>query len=206
MADPWQALIQNVSQPSSPSGSAAVANWQSLVKQYAPSNTMSHAANRSEKYNFVVDGLEKRGVPKTVAEGIAINAGDESNFKFGVNEKNPIVPGSKGGFGLLQWTGSRRRALQQYAAQKGTSPTDPETQLDFTVRELHGSERGAYRAMLNAKTPGEAAAVAVNDYLRPAKIYRERRTQKYLSMSTPQQPEQTASGWQGLIQMVNGNG
>src|SRR5882672_7744691 len=62
----------------------------------------------------VVDGLTKRGVPEHVAQGVAMNFRDESGLAPGINERNPTS--GRGGFGLAQWTGPRRRNLENYAA------------------------------------------------------------------------------------------
>ena len=65
----------------------------------------------------VVAGLVKRGVPQHVAEGVVMNFQDESGLNTGIQEKAPTS--GRGGFGLAQWTGPRRVALETYAAYQG---------------------------------------------------------------------------------------
>lgn len=47
-----------------------------------------------------------------------------------------IESGSGAGFGLCQWTGSRRVQLEAYAAAKGVPASDINTQIEFLVAEL----------------------------------------------------------------------
>ncbi len=129
---------------------------------------------------FVVSGLVQRGLAPHLAEGFANNFQDESGFDPGINETSPLVPGSRGGFGLSQWTGPRRRALEQFAESRGVSVSDPDMQLDFLMHELEGPERLAYDAMKRTSSPEQASAVILNRFLRPAENHRARREAKYL--------------------------
>lgn len=85
----------------------------------------------------------------------------------------------------MQWTGPRRRALEAYAAERGLPASDPNLQLDFTVHELNTTENRAYKRMSAAGDANQAAVSVVNDYLRPAKVYRQRRAQKYATFDFP---------------------
>lgn len=130
--------------------------------------------------DYIVSELVERGLPQHIATGFALNFQDESGLNPGINEANPIVEGSRGGFGLAQWTGPRRRALESYAAQRGANIADPELQLDFLMTELQGPESGAWQKIQAAGTPGEAGAAIVNAFLRPAESHRRRREAEYL--------------------------
>lgn len=129
---------------------------------------------------YFLNGLVKRGLPEHIAAGFVENFQDESGLNPAINEIAPLVPGSRGGFGLSQWTGPRRRALEAFAAQQGRSVSDPDLQMDFLVYELQGAEGAAWDKISATKTPGEAAAAVVNYYLRPAEEHRKRREAKYL--------------------------
>lgn len=129
--------------------------------------------------DLLVQGLVQRGLPEHVAQGFAMNAADESGFNPGINEIAPTVPGSRGGFGLMQWTGPRRVALEGFAAQMGRPVSDPNLQMDFLVNELQGPEKAAAQSILSAPDTGSAAAAIVNDFLRPAAEHRERRVAEY---------------------------
>ena len=124
--------------------------------------------------NFVVDGLVSRGMPQHIAEGFALNAKDESNF-------NPTAVGDNGNaYGLFQWNGPRKRALEAYAAGVGGDASDPEIQMDFLMHELQTNESGSWSKIQGATTAGEAAALIVNHYERPAETHRARREAAYL--------------------------
>lgn len=130
--------------------------------------------------DWLIDGLAKRGMPPHIAEAFAWNFKDESGLNPGINEIAPLVPGSRGGFGLAQWTGSRRRALEGYAAERGMDVADPNLQMDFLMYELQGPEAAAGKAILGAADSRTAAAAIVNKFLRPAEENRARREAKYL--------------------------
>ncbi|MBT8152755.1 hypothetical protein KMP13_02350 [Epibacterium ulvae] len=130
--------------------------------------------------NAVRDGLVARGLPEHVADGFVMNFQDESGLRTDINEQNPTVPGSRGGFGLAQWTGPRRRQLEQFATQNGTSVSDLDTQLDFLVQELQGPEANAARSIFSANDAGGAADAILRDFLRPAPEHVATRSARYL--------------------------
>jgi hypothetical protein len=137
--------------------------------------------------NYVVEGLVKRGMPEHIAEGFAMNMEDESAFQSDVNERNPTVAGSRGGFGLYQLTGTRRTQYEDFAKQRGVNPGDPDAQLDFMMWELDNTEKSARNKIWGAQSAGEAGAAIVNSFLRPAQEHREKRASKYLG--GPARPE-----------------
>ena len=55
----------------------------------------------------------------------------ESGFNPGVEEHANGV-----GFGLCQWSYGRRTQLENYAASKGVSASDVDTQIEFLISEL----------------------------------------------------------------------
>lgn len=128
----------------------------------------------------VIGGLQGRGIPTHIAEAFAMNIQDESAFNTSVNEANPTVPGSRGGFGLIQWTGPRRKGLEAFAEAQGKPADDLDVQLDFLVQELGGTESAAWTRISAASTKEEAAALILNEFLRPAESHRESREAKYL--------------------------
>lgn len=124
-------------------------------------------------------GLLERGLPEHVADGFLMNFKDESGFNPGLNEAAPIVPGSRGGYGLAQWTGPRRVGLEQFAASKGLPVSDINLQLDYLSNELKGSEAPAAQKIMATSTPGDAAAVIARSFLRPAQEHLDRRVAQY---------------------------
>ena len=115
----------------------------------------------------IIQGLVARGLPLHVAQGVTANMIAESNLDTGINEINPIVPGSRGGFGLNQWTGPRRRAIEAAARERGVPVDDLDFQLDFTMEELRGPERRAFDRLMRAETAEDAARSYSNYFLRP---------------------------------------
>lgn len=144
--------------------------------------------------SYVQKGLVQRGLPEHVADGFVMNFKDESNLNSGINEASPIVPGSRGGFGLAQWTGPRRRQLEAFASQRGVEVSDPDMQMDFLMQELQGSEAGAARQILSTKDRGTAADAIVRSFLRPAEEHRERRSARYLGGAQPSYGEGQPGG------------
>ena len=123
----------------------------------------------------IIAGLVQRGIPPHIAQGMVANMIAESGLNPGINEINPTVEGSRGGFGLNQWTGPRRVHFEQFAASRGSSLDDPNTQLDFTLWELQNTERGAMEALQSAQTPEEAARIYSERFLRPGTPHLDRR-------------------------------
>ena len=60
---------------------------------------------------------------------------ETGNFKS-LQEKNPIVAGSRGGYGIAQWTGPRRVAFESWAEQNGLPLDSYEANYGFLKEEL----------------------------------------------------------------------
>lgn len=123
----------------------------------------------------IILGLMQRGLPQHVAVGIAGNMAVESRFDPGINEISPLVAGSRGGFGLNQWTGPRRRAFEAYAQERGMPLDDIDLQLDYTLQELQTTERGAFERLMQTGNAAEAARVYSDKFLRPGIPHLDRR-------------------------------
>lgn len=134
-----------------------------------------------ERAQYIRAGLVKRGLPEHVADGFLMNFEDESGFDPGINEAKPLVPGSRGGYGLYQLTGPRRRAYEQFASQRGAPLDDVDTQLDFMMTELQGPEAAAAKSILGSQDAGTAAAAIAKDFLRPAQSHLNSRVSRYLA-------------------------
>ena len=123
----------------------------------------------------IIAGLMQRGFPEHIAKGMAANMIVESGLNTSVNEIAPLVEGSRGGYGLNQWTGPRRRQFEAFAADRGASLSDLNTQLDFTAWELQNTERGAGQALSGAGTAADAARIYSEKFLRPGIPHLDRR-------------------------------
>lgn len=124
-----------------------------------------------------VEALVKRGVPLHVAQGVVMNFMDESGLEAGIQEHAPTS--GRGGYGLAQWTGPRRVALEEYARAQGKPVNDPDVQLDFFMQENQGPEAAAWKAVMAAPTAEDAAVAFVNQWERPASKYAAQRSAKY---------------------------
>jgi hypothetical protein len=70
------------------------------------------------------------------AAGALGNIGHECNGFNTMQETKPLVPGSKGGFGWAQWTGSRRDEFEEFCKTQGVSTTSDEGNYGFLKFEL----------------------------------------------------------------------
>lgn len=90
------------------------------------------------------------------AAAIVGNLGHESGgFRF-LQEKKPLVPGSKGGYGWAQWTGPRRRLYEAYCKRNNLDPASDKANYGFLFVELKGSEAKAIPAVKVAKEVRDA--------------------------------------------------
>lgn len=146
----------------------------------------------------ILQGLLQRGYPMHIAQGIVANLIAESGLNPGINEAAPLVPGSRGGYGLAQWTGPRRRQFEAYAAQRGASPDDPNVQLDFLDWELKNTERGAMGKLQGTQDPIEAARVFSESFLRPGIPHMDRRLSEAARIAGMNYGPQPASAMAGM--------
>ena len=108
------------------------------------------------------------GISKEQAAGIVGNLDHETGgFKF-MQEIEPVVPGSRGGFGFAQWTGPRRKQFEAWVKKNGMDIRSYEANLGFLVHELQNTGEGkVLEELQNAKTPQEAAEIFSAGFLRP---------------------------------------
>lgn len=79
----------------------------------------------------VWNALRSAGFSEYATAGAMGNIQAESGFNPGVEEQANGV-----GFGLCQWSYGRREKLEAYAASKGVSASDVDTQIEFLISEL----------------------------------------------------------------------
>ncbi|MCZ4330781.1 phage tail tip lysozyme [Castellaniella denitrificans] len=102
------------------------------------------------------------------AAGVVGQLGHESAGLQAINEENPAVPGSRGGFGWAQWTGPRRQAFEQWAAENKADVSDPEANYQFLLHELKDTPEGRVLPALRAAPDAQAAGRLFTDqFLRP---------------------------------------
>lgn len=101
------------------------------------------------------------------AAGIVGNfAVETGNFNH-QQELNPTVAGSRGGYGMAQWTGPRRRQLESYAADRGMDVSSYEAQYAFLSHELNGEYASVVRQMQNAGSVEESTRIFMEQFERP---------------------------------------
>lgn len=173
--------VAPIDTPSVPDSADAPATpWDKLIGGSQKKPSSEGGGRRVVDEDYVVEGLVARGMPEHIAQGFAMNFADESGFDSGINEINPLVEGSRGGYGLYQLTGPRRRQYEAFAAERGVDAADADAQLDFLMWELENTEKSAARSIYGATSAGEAGAAIVHKFLRPHESHRERRASKYL--------------------------
>ena len=84
--------------------------------------------------------------------GVLGNIEQESGFRTTV-----LGFDQSGSYGLCQWLGPRKRALFQFAEDRGLEVTHARTQVDFLLYELRTTERVAARYLQGCLTPAFAA-------------------------------------------------
>jgi hypothetical protein len=148
----------------------------------APQATVPQTADA----DYIRNGLIQRGFSPQVSDAFLANFQDESGLNAGINEANPTVPGSRGGFGLYQLTGPRRTAYEAFAKERGVPVNNVDAQLDFLKYETQGPEAQAASTFLNAPDTATAAQGIVNNFLRPAPEHRAARSAAYAGLPTVQ--------------------
>ena len=135
----------------------------------------------------LIDLLSKDfGLQPHQAAGIVGQLGHESAGLQAINERNPLVKGSRGGFGWAQWTGPRRRQFEGWADQNGLSPTSPEANYGFLKKELEGPEGRVLDKVRAAPDAISAGRSFTDGFLRPGipgYASRDRWTQKAMALT-----------------------
>lgn len=125
----------------------------------------------AERPAFAFNYFREKGVPDHVAAGLVGNLMQESGADI-----NPAAVGDNGNaFGSGQWNGPRMRAYKAFAAERGVDPTDFQTQLDWLWQEGQTTESGAWKKIMGASSPEEAALIASKHFWRPGTPHNERR-------------------------------
>lgn len=118
-----------------------------------------------ERMAQVRDQLSKDlNISTDAAAGIVSNLNAESGLQ-GINERNPLIPGSRGGFGWAQWTGTRRTEFEAWARANGLDPASDAANYGFLVHELKTKYPGLLAQLRAGKiTATEAANLVFSQY------------------------------------------
>lgn len=149
----------------------------------------------SDAQEYYIREFGKRGLSRPVSEGIVAGMGSESGLNPSINERNPTVPGSRGGFGLYQLTGPRRIAFERWASENGKNVNDDQAQIDFMMTEFAGPERKAYDALIQAPDAQSAATIFTDQFLRPGVSHATQSANEAARMSgQPYDPAMAGAG------------
>lgn len=127
------------------------------------------AGNPSEVgQRLMGDLMRDFGLTEAQAAGVVGNLDHESGGFKSLQEIEPLVEGSRGGYGYAQWTGPRRRAFEAWAAENGLDPASYEANYGFLRHELTATPEGAVIDKLRgAQDPATAATIFSKTFLRP---------------------------------------
>lgn len=150
-----------------------------------PQSEVVKQETASDRANYIYNKLIKAGIDENNAKAILANIAVESAYTFDPNIKQKGVgkvsdedwfKKSKGGrgTGLIQWD-DRRFALKEFAKKKGTSWNDMDTQIEYLLNELRGSERNNYKYVKNAKNIEDKIKMFAKKVERPGKPHMEKR-------------------------------
>lgn len=156
----------------------------------------SGEANLRQAYAYLVN---EKGFAPHHAAGIVGNFAQESGGNPAIVGGN-VLPNDPHSVGFGQWNrerlygGKGYTGLIPFAKQRGSSPNDLQTQLDYMVEELSGPERRAFDRLLATDTVEDAARAFGEAYERPRKQYahyenRIAQAKKYFGSETGQ-PQQ----------------
>lgn len=98
------------------------------------------------------DLMRDFGFTTVQVAGIIGNLAHESGGFEHFQEINPLIPGSRGGYGYAQWTGPRRVAFEAFAADMGDHRTSYAANYGFLKQELSTNHANAVAAVKRAKT------------------------------------------------------
>lgn len=87
------------------------------------------------------------GLNDISAAAILGNLGHECRGFTALQELNPVVKGSRGGWGWAQWTGPRRREFEAYCKRNNLDPASDKANYAFLFVELETTERAAIAAL-----------------------------------------------------------
>ncbi|MBN4097203.1 MULTISPECIES: phage tail tip lysozyme [unclassified Methylobacterium] len=115
------------------------------------------------------------GLSDVQAAGLLGNLGHETGGFRHLQEVAPAVPGSRGGWGLAQWTGPRRVAMEAWCRARGRDLADPEAGYGYLCAELRGPEAPALAALRATTTLAAATEAVWRRYERPGVVAPARR-------------------------------
>lgn len=141
---------------------APVDNVVRSVYFHGGQNTQDRTMGAQDTFRAKAPGIMSKliadfAVSPEDAAAIVGNLGHECLGFTKLQEMNPTVRGSRGGFGWAQWTGPRRRAYEAYCSRNGKNPASDEANYAYLYVELKGIEGSERRAI-----PAVKAAIGLD--------------------------------------------
>lgn len=111
------------------------------------------------------------GWSRAQAVGVTGQLAHESGGFRQLQEVNPVVPGSRGGWGFAQWTGVRRREFESYADSQGLGYGSYEANYGYLKQELttgkHSTSGDTSSLVKGYDNQYDAGRAFTDDFLRP---------------------------------------
>ena len=130
-----------------------------------------------EKWSVVFIDRLMKDFKLGLFDAVAIigNAGHESGGFKQLQELKPLVTGSKGGWGIMQWTGPRRREAEAYWKRNNLNPSDMDANYKFLFVELSGPEGKVLAKLRDGDTLNDKVEIFSKVFLRPGIPHMESR-------------------------------
>lgn len=107
------------------------------------------------------------GITRIQACGIFGNIGTETGGFKHLQEIKPVVAGSKGGYGWMQWTGPRRRKYEAWCKTNNRNPADDESNYLYLVKETKTDELHSLNQLRKTTAIESATETFMAQNLRP---------------------------------------
>lgn len=174
------------------------ATWGALASG-AGGLDMGRETPQSPGERLMIDLQRDLDLTKEQAAGIVGNLAHESGDFKTLQEINPLVEGSRGGYGYAQWTGPRRRAFEEWSQSQGLDPSSYKANYGFLLHELQNTPEGRVLGELRqAQDPIQAARIFSERFLRPGIPHMDSRLQRAAAFAggeyTPSQPPAAGAG------------
>lgn len=142
-------------------------NDQQVVKSLRPTSRGDMVASEIGT-QLMKDLMADFGLTKGAAAGIVGNLDHETGGFKHMQELEPVIKGSKGGWGYAQWTGPRRKEFESWADAEGLDITTYDANYGNLKRELTQTPEGRVIDKLKGvEDPGESAKIFSDMFLRP---------------------------------------
>lgn len=120
-------------------------------------NGTGKGANLSRVASFGKKFMSDLGLGSGAVAGILSNSQAESG-NIVQNEKHPLIPGSRGGYGLFQWTGPRRKEFEAWASTNHMDPRSDAANIGFFEYDM----KTHFGSLLNRMKSEDAKQAAVD--------------------------------------------